>query len=123
MSDSHSWWPGCGGTRCPGALTQPGVDGGPLGSELRQGRGNKVLLVSVMQEGWVERNFFFIFIIHLFDLGLPGSTRDPLLWCMSVMTQQPVVAAQGPGCSTGVGSQPHHACSVTSIMSDSFAMQ
>ena len=54
-----------------------------------QGRGNKVLLVSVMQEGWVERNFFFIFIIHLFGLGLRGSTRDPLLRCMgsAVVTQ------------------------------------
>lgn len=54
-----------------------------------QGRGNKVLLVSVMQEGWVETNFFLIFLIHLFDLGLSGSTRDPLLQCMdsAVVTQ------------------------------------
>ena len=26
--------------------------------------------------------FFLIFLIHLFDLGLGGSTRDPLSRCM-----------------------------------------
>lgn len=89
MSDSTGWWPGCGGTRCPGALTQPGEDGGPLGSELSPGQ-RKQSLAGFCDAGRMggEEFFFFIFIIHLFDLGLPGSTRDPLLWCMSVMTQQ-----------------------------------
>lgn len=79
------------GARCPGALTQPGEDGGPLGSELSPGQRKQSLAgFCDAGRGWVERNFFFcICIIHLFDLGLPGSTGS-LLWCMdsAVMTQQ-----------------------------------
>ena len=75
-----------------------------------QGRGNKVLLVSVRQEGWVERNFFFNISYSFIWLGSRWQHTGSLVAVHGLRSCDTgsLVVARGPGCS-----QPHHARSVT----------
>ena len=81
-----------------------------------QGRGNKVLLVSVMQEGWVERNFFSYIYYSFIWLGSSWQHMGSLVvvhGLRSCDTGAQWLQRKGLVAPLGVGSQPHHACPLT----------
>ena len=81
-----------------------------------QGRGNKVLLVSVMQEGWVERNFFSYIYYSFIWLGSSWQHMGSLVvvrGLRSCDTGAQWLQHKGLVAPLGVGSQPHRACPLT----------